>query len=126
MSYECKMNGILLTIQNSFYIIRARIWRCKSLKKVLMIIGGIVVGILILAILIFVIVSATSEKLVCESNEGNITIMYTKDNITGYKATGGLTYDLDAQQKVAEQIGVEEYINQFKTWFSTNTTGTCK
>lgn len=91
-----------------------------------MIIRGIVVGIVVLVAIILVFVSVTSEKLVCESKEGNITIMYTDEKITGYTATGGITYDLDAQQKIAEQIGVEEYLNQFKTWFNINTTGTCK
>ncbi len=97
-----------------------------SLKKVLMIIGGVVVAIVVIAILCFTVVSLTSEKLVCESKEGNITIMYDDNKIKGYTATGGITYDLDGQQKIAEEIGVKSYLEQFKLWFSTNTTGTCK
>ena len=94
------------------------------MKKVLMIIGGIVVGVVVLGVIIFVVVSSTSKKLVCKSNEGNITIMYNDKTITGYTAVG-LSYDLDNQKKYAEQIGIDAYLNEFSTWFSTNTTGTC-
>ena len=62
------------------------------------------------------------EKLVCKSKEGNITIMYNDNTITGYTAVG-ITYDLDGQKEIAKQIGVEEYI---KAWFSENMTGTCE
>ena len=94
------------------------------MKKVLMIIGGIVVGLVaIVAIAIFV-TSATSEKLVCKSDMGNITIMYNDDTITGYTANG-MSYDLDTQKEYAEQIGIEAYLDEFSTWFSTNTTGKC-
>lgn len=48
----------------------------NNVKKTLTIIGGIVVGLVVLGVIIFFAVSATSKKLVCKSNEGNITIMY--------------------------------------------------
>ena len=95
------------------------------MKKVLMIIGGIVVGIIVLGIIIFSIVSLTSKKLVCKSSEGNITLMYTDDKITGYTARN-ITYDLDQGQETAQKLGIEEYLNQFSAWFSQNTTGTCE
>lgn len=95
------------------------------MKKVLMIIGGIVLGFAALFIVIFAITSATSNKLVCKSDEGNITIMYNDKTITGYTANG-ISYDMDGQKKVAEQIGIDSYITQFKQWFSTNTTGSCE
>lgn len=95
------------------------------MKKVLMIIGGIVVGLVVLGVAIFAITSATSSKLVCESAEGKITIMYNEKTLTGYKASK-MTYDLDAQKALAEQIGVEAYLTEFSEWFSENTTGTCK
>lgn len=95
------------------------------MKKVLMIIGGIVVGIVVLGVVIFAVVSLTSKKLVCKSDEGNITLMYNKKTITGYTAKG-ISYDLDGQKEIAEKIGIDAYLEQFKTWFRTNTTGTCK
>lgn len=95
------------------------------MKKGLMIVGGVVVSIVVLFIIIFTIVSASSNKLVCKSNEGNITIMYNDKEITGYTAKN-MSYDLNNQKKIAKQIGIEEYLNQFSSWFSKNTTGTCE
>ena len=94
------------------------------MKKVLTVIGGLFLGVVILIVIIFLITSSTSEKLVCKSNEGNITIMYNDKTITGYTAKG-ITYDMDGQKQIAEQIGIESYITQFESWFKTNTTGSC-
>ena len=90
------------------------------MKKILMIIGGLV----ILGIIVFIIVSLTSDKMVCKSDEGDITIMYTNKGITGYTANG-ISYDLDGQQDYAEQVGIDAYLDEFATWFSNNTTGSC-
>ena len=95
------------------------------MKKVLMIIGGIVLGFAVLFIVIFAVISATSSKLVCKSSEGNIRIMYNDKTITGY-TVNGISYDMDGQKKVAEQIGIDAYIEQFSQWFSPNTTGNCQ
>ena len=95
------------------------------MKKILTIIGGIVVGVIVLVALLLLFVFNTSEKLVCESPEGDITIYYTEKELTGYK-TNGMSYDLDGQKKYADEIGVENYLEEFKVWFSTNTTGSCK
>lgn len=100
----------------------------KSNNTVLIIIFAIifvVVGLIILFVAIFLITSASSKKLVCESDEGNITIMYNDKTITGYTAANGLSYDLDGQKKYAEQIGIDAYMEEFSTWFKNNTTGTC-
>lgn len=94
------------------------------MKKTLMAIGGIFVGIIVLVVVIFGITSATSKKLVCKSAEGNITIMYNNKNITGYTAVG-MSYDMDGQKKVAKEIGIDAYIEEFKNWFSNNTSGSC-
>lgn len=95
------------------------------MKKVFMIIGIVVVALVIAGIILFKIVDITSDKLVCTSDEGNITIMYNDKALTGYKAKN-ISYDFDGQNDIAKEIGVEEYLEQFKVWFSTNTTGTCK
>lgn len=96
----------------------------NSIVKILAIIGGFVVGIFILAIIIISIVSANSNKLVCKSKEGNITIMYNDSEITGYTASG-MSYDLDQQKSYAKQVGVQSYLDEFSTWFESNTTGSC-
>lgn len=95
------------------------------MKKALMIIGGIFIGIIAFVVVIFVITSATSKKLVCKSKEGNITLMYNDKTIKGYTANG-ITYDLDGQKKIAEQIGMTDYLEQFSQWFSSNTSGSCE
>lgn len=94
------------------------------MKKTLTIIGGIFVGVIILSLIIFLVISANSEKMVCKSNEGNITIMYNEDTLTGYTANG-ISYDLEHQKTVAKQIGISQYLEEFSTWFEANTSGTC-
>ena len=95
------------------------------MRKVLMIIGGIVVGFIVSFVAIFIITSATSKKLVCESDEGKLIIMYNDKTITGY-TSNGVTYDLEGQKAYAEQIGVEAYIEEFSKLFSSKSTGNCK
>jgi len=95
------------------------------MKKVLTVVGGLVVGAVVIGVAVVVITYFTSKKLVCEANEGNITIMYNDTTIKGYKAKG-MSYNLDEQKKYAEQIGVEAYLTEFETWFNNNTTnGSC-
>ena len=94
------------------------------MKKVLTVIGGLFLGLVIVVAIILIVTSLTSKKLVCKSNEGNITIMYNDKTITGYTAKG-ITYDMDGQKQIAEQIGIESYITQFESWFKTNTPGSC-
>lgn len=93
-------------------------------KKLLMVIGGIVVGIFALAAIIITVVSINSKKLECTSNRGSITIMYNDDTINGY-ATNGLSYNLDDQKAYAERIGIEAYLEEFIDLFESNTGGTC-
>lgn len=96
----------------------------NKLVKILAIIGGLVVGIIVLIIAIFLIISANSEKLVCKSDEGNITIMYNEKGITGYTSSG-FSYDLDGQKEYAKLVGIDAYITEFDAWFKSNTSGYC-
>lgn len=95
------------------------------MKKVLTIIGGIVVGLIVLGGVIFFFVSMTSNKLICKSSLGNITIMYNDKELTGYK-TSGMSYQFDDQKEYAKTIGIANYIEEFKEWFIKNTEGTCE
>ena len=96
----------------------------KVVKVVLMVIGGVVVVVGVLLFVIFTFVSSSSNKLVCESKEGNITLMYNDDKIVGYSAKN-ITYDLDQQQDYAKEVGIDSYMDEFSTWFESNTSGTC-
>lgn len=95
------------------------------MKKVFMILGGIVVVLVVGFILVFTITSLTSKKLICESQEGDITIMYNDEEITGYTSSN-ISYDLDGQKEYANQVGIDTYLDEFSNWFSNNTTGTCE
>lgn len=94
------------------------------MKKVLIIIGAIVAGLVALGVAIFVIVSLTSSKMKCTSSVGNITLMYNDNEITGYIVTN-MSYDLDTQKEYSKLIGVESYLDEFEDWFEDNTDGTC-
>lgn len=94
------------------------------MKKVLMYIGGSVVGAVILFLVIYGIVSLATDKLVCKSKEGSITLMYNDKTIVGY-TTKGMSYDLQMQKSYVENVGVDTYLEEFSLWFSSNTTGKC-
>lgn len=96
----------------------------NNIIKMLVIMFGCFIGIVILIIGIIFVVSSNSKKLVCKSNEGDITIMYNDDSIFGYTANG-ISYDLDGQKEYAKIIGVEAYLEEFSVWFKNNTTGSC-
>ena len=81
----------------------------------------IVMGVIVIGL---VFATSNSKKLICKSNEGDITILYNDKTIVGY-TTRGMTYDLDAQKQYAEQVGIDAYLDEFAAWFSNNTTGTC-
>ena len=88
---------------------------------------GIFFGVMIVVgIIIFAVVSLTSKKLVCKSSQGNITIMYKKDKLTGYKLNGYLTYDLDTAKQYVQQNGIDKYLDAFKSYFEVNLNGTCE
>ena len=100
----------------------------NSNKLILIIVGIIAVCFIgIIGLLVFIAVNtfSSSDKLVCKSTEGSITISYDENTIIGYTASG-ISYDLEGQKKIAEQIGVSEYIEEFDKWFQKNTSGSCE
>ena len=103
----------------------------KSKRNIILIIVGVigfgivgVIGFIFLITSIIKNVANNSDKLVCNSNVGKITIMYNEKTINGYIADG-ISYNLDEQKKYAEQIGTDAYVQEFTNWFRTNTGGTC-
>ena len=95
------------------------------MKKSLKLIIGAVVGIVAIICILFAVTYFSSKKLVCKSEQGNITIIYNKKGIKGYTAKD-IGYDFDGQQEIAKRVGIEEYLDQFEQWFTNNTTGSCK
>ena len=91
--------------------------------------GGVSYAMIALSIGISLIIGfisykPSSDKIVCTSDKGNITIMYNEEGITGYKANG-MSYDLDAQKEHAKEIGMDAYITEFDNWFKSNASGYC-
>ena len=100
--------------------------KSNPIKIVLIVIGGFILFFVLLFCVIFFGISGLSDKMVCKSNKGDITIMYTKKQLTGYVVKNGMDYDYDGQKEYANTIGVEAYLDEFESWFETNTTGTCE
>lgn len=97
----------------------------KTLMKIVGIFFGIIILIVVITILGILITSASSKKLVCTSNEGNITIMYNDSELKGYTAKG-LEFDFDEQKNIADDLGIDAYLEQFDSWFQENTSGACE
>ncbi len=101
---------------------------------VLVIIGIVVIGFIALLFIIpfllrvfFLVSNSTSKdskELVCESNEGSLTIKYDDSTINGYISTG-IDYNLESERERAKEIGIDNYIKEYTKWFSTNNSGTC-
>ena len=89
------------------------------------VIGGIFLAVFLLVIVLQFVLSIGIKRLVCTADEGSITIIYNKDNITGYDADN-IEYDLEEQQQYASEVGVDAYMKEFSEWFQSNTTGSCK
>lgn len=100
----------------------------RNENKIIILIIAIVFGCIAVFITLFIIafslLTANSEKLICKSDKGNITIMYRNNEIVGYKAFN-MSYDLDKQKEYAKLVGIDAYIKEFNTWFSNTTSGSC-
>ena len=81
--------------------------------------------LLVLGYIIFIIYNTASRKMVCESKQGDITIIYNKKSVTGYKSSS-ITYNIYEQREYADEIGIENYLDEFSKWFNENTNGVCK
>lgn len=82
-------------------------------------------AIIIVVALLLLFVFNKSKKLVCKAPEGEITLKYNDDTILGYTSLN-LSFDLDEAKKYVEEIGIDKYIEDFKVWFETNSTGKCE
>lgn len=84
----------------------------------------VILAVIILNVVILINNNNGSKELVCQSDNGNITITYDGDTIIGY-TSNGYTYDLLSEKSRAEQIGINKYLEEFSNTFNTNTLGTC-
>ncbi|MBR1385790.1 MAG: hypothetical protein IJ568_03050 [Bacilli bacterium] len=83
----------------------------------------------ILAALTFIIylifISINSEKLVCKSSNGSITIMYDDETITGYTVKN-INFNEEEAKEYIKKVGIKKYLEEFKLTFEYYYNGTCK
>lgn len=100
----------------------------KELKEVnkwfLVVCGAVILSVVVMVVFVLVNDGDNSKQLVCQSNEGNITLVYDNNTVVGFTAST-YTYDLLSEKERAEEMGVEKYIDEFASIFNTNTMGTC-
>ena len=96
----------------------------KIVIIVLAVIGLIIAGVVAFFVVVFKNITNDTNKLICTAKEGGITIMYNDDTLVGYK-TKNMEFDFDEQQEYAEEIGIDNYIEEFKEWFKSHSTGSC-
>lgn len=85
--------------------------------------GGLAIAMIF--ILIFIISTNSSKKMICEAPNVNITISYNDSEITGYSSYG-MGYDLEGQREYAQKVGLEAYFLEFESWFKASTeNGVC-
>jgi hypothetical protein len=92
-------------------------------KNYLRIVLFVVFSLLIVGSIVFYILTRP-KKLSCDAPEGNITLTYNSKNLLGYKSRN-LPFDLDAAKEYVSDVGVDEYLKEFKLWFIENSSGSC-
>ena len=93
----------------------------KSIGIILLIVGVLAV----IAVALIIILKGKKNNLTCTSNTGTIVIKFTNKKIVDYTSVDGISLDVDEYNKVIESMGVDEFINRYNRWFSTNKFGTC-
>lgn len=98
----------------------------SNVKKIIIIAVIIILVLIIVGAVIIMMTSSQSSssienrnKLVCNSEQGNLTIFYNNENLTKYEADN-LTFDIDGQNKIVDEIGVRTWIEDFSLWFRMN------
>ena len=95
----------------------------KKSNKKLLLIGLVIFIVAIFGIIMFV--SSNSNKLICKSSKGKLTIMYDEERVTGY-TTAGFEFDMDYSNDLIEEIGLDEFLTSFEEMFEQKYDGTCE
>ena len=86
--------------------------------------GIVILSVIVMVVLVLFNGESKNKQLVCQSTFSNITIFYNNNNIEGY-TTNGYSYDLLTEQRLADEKGIDKYIEDYSSTFSRNTMGTC-
>ena len=93
-------------------------------KGIFIFLGILFVSFIILSFFGFFAYFFSQDKMICNSPQGNITLMFNHKDLIGYTARG-ITYDFDQQKEIAKEVGIESYLIEFNSWFQKNTSGSC-
>lgn len=84
-----------------------------------------VIGFIGIILFTFSVVDKNSDKLICTSSKGSITIYFNGDKIQGV-ASSNIPYERNIEDSKSRNMGQKEYMNAYSTWFTEYTTdGTC-
>ena len=90
---------------------------------------SVILILTIVAALVFIVylvfISVNSEKLVCKSSNGSITIMYDDEKIIGYTVKN-INFDEEEAKEYIKKVGIKKYLEEFKLTFEYYYNGTCK
>lgn len=79
---------------------------------------------------IFIILNDKSNKLICKSERGNITIIYDDEIITNYKSVvvnnSQFVMNYDYSVKLIRKYGLAEFLDALKKLFEEDSNGSCK
>ena len=91
--------------------------------------------VIIVISLLYLFVFGKSKKLVCKGviedeygtrHDVSLTLTY-KDKLMGEEHVGLSSFNLEAAQKYAEEIGIDNYIKEITEWFEASvTSGKCE
>ena len=65
------------------------------------------------------------SSLFCGSDKDDITLYYNHEKIVDYKSNG-MELNLENQNKLFKNLGKDEYIKQFKSWYKKTSGVDCK
>jgi|GEM_PF-3684986 len=97
----------------------------NNVKKICMIVGGIVLVAVILVVAAFSFMNATSKKIKCSTSNSSITLYYNDESLVGYEVVN-MEFDLDYAKNIVNTVGIDEYIDQFEEVLEDDYSGVCE
>jgi len=68
----------------------------------------------------------SNKRLACQSSDLHVTVKYNNKTVLDYVTDAEYHFDLEALQHIAEEVGIEQLIQDYQNWFETTTDGTCR
>lgn len=111
---------------NSTSYYRPQVYAVTKPKSNMFVVISLTTGLLlILGYIVFMLYNTASRKMECTSSIGNITIIYNKKSVTGYKSTT-IPYNIYEQREKADSMGIDAYLDEYQKWFTENVGGSCQ